>query len=443
MNINLNSSLTSDSKKQAVGVDFGTTNTAIALIDSHGKVVCATFPSDDGIVSYCRSVMYCSRESEDEKLELEAGNDAITLYLARGSSGRLIQSIKSFLGSHQFSSTNIYGRVFSLEEIISYIMSSIKEKAEKQLGQLGTRAVIGRPVRFAGAHSDEDNEFALNRLRNASTIRSFSDVVFEYEPVAAAYSYEQRLEQDELVLIADFGGGTSDFSLLHLGPSFKNAHNRADGVIGSSGVGIAGDSFDKKMVRELVIPELGYGSSIRSFGKLLPMPNWIYANFERWHYLSFLKSRKTMSTLHDIWRDAVEPNKIEALIYLVEHDLGFRLYQSIEKTKTELSFQTATKFIFNQGPITIEREVLRQDFDGWIAEELAAIAGCVDDLLARCQTRVEDVDSVFITGGTSYVPAVKAIFNDRFGIEKVKSGNNLTSVAEGLAFKARELLLKQ
>ncbi|MGH9824857.1 MAG: Hsp70 family protein, partial [Blastocatellia bacterium] len=250
------------------------------------------------------------------------------------------------------------------------------------------------------------------------------------------YRYEQQLDRDELVLIADFGGGTSDFSLLRLGPSVRD---RADGsreILGTDGVAIAGNDFDSLLVRHLVAPKLGLGTEYDSLGKLLPVPLWIYKQFERWHYLSFLKTRNTIEMLERIRANAREPRMIENLICVIEDELGFQLYRAIEATKIQLSRDRQAAFVFRHMNIEISEQVTREEFERWMSPYLQAMRECVERLLRGCNIVPAEVDSVFMTGGSSFVPAVRQLFTDKFGASRLRGGGELTSVAEGLGLRA-------
>ena len=187
---------------------------------------------------------------------------------------------------------------------------------------------------------------------------------------------------------------------------------------------------------------LGLGAKYKSqFGKVLPVPNWLYEHLERWHYLSFLKTRKNMELLHKVRFQAVEPQKIDALIDLVDHDLGYRLYQSIERAKCALSEKTQTEFRFAEAAVVIAKPVTRSEFEDWIDPEVLQISGCVDRLLSRCNVAPKDVDAIFMTGGSSFVPAIRNLFERKFGAQTpIRAGQEFTSVAEGLAIHASELL---
>ena len=372
-----------------------------------------------------------------------SGPAAIDEYLAAETKGRLVQSLKSFLTSRSLKTTDVFGRRMSLEELIARILRDLREKAEAQFGEPIRTAVVGRPVRFVGAEKDEDNSFAQERLGAAFRLAGYESIEFELEPVAAAHYYESTLDHDELILIGDFGGGTSDFSLLHVGPSIRKRGRRPADLLGNSGVGIAGDAFDARIVRNLVSPALGRGSQARSMNKVLPaVPNWVYGKLERWHHLSFLRTGAVMNMLSSTRAEAFEPEKIDALLHLIREDLGYELHRAVQRVKRELSEHAEAPFHFSDGVIEIAAMVKRTDFEAWIAEDLAHIEGSVDSLIAASGVAHGEVDMAFLTGGSSFVPAVRHIFESRFGVARIRTGNEFTSVARGLAVKAADLMLK-
>ena len=279
----------------------------------------------------------------------------------------------------------------------------------------------------------------MGRLRAAFALAGFEHVDFEMEPVAAAYTYESTLDHDELILIGDFGGGTSDFSLLRVGPEVRRRGRTPEDLLGNSGVGLAGDAFDARIIRKLVSPALGSDSEARSLNKLLPaVPAWIYANLERWHYLSFLRTNNVREILRSARIRALEPEKIEALIAIVDEDLGYQLHQAVQELKFALSRAEDAEFRFRGAGMDLRIPVTRAKFETWISEELGAIEGAVDALLQSSGIEASAVDRVFLTGGSSFVPAVRRIFESRFGANRIRGGNEFTSVAHGLALRAAE-----
>jgi hypothetical chaperone protein len=263
-------------------------------------------------------------------------------------------------------------------------------------------------------------------------------VKFVPEPVAAAHYYQSTLERDELILIGDFGDGTSDFSLISVGPTIRRRGRTQEDILRNAGIGIAGDAFDAKIVRHLVSPHLGAGTKIRSIDKILPVPGWVYAKLERWHHLSLLKARDTMNLLRSVKGQALEPEKVEALIHLVNEDLGYRLHQAVQRTKCQLSIAEVARFHLSDGSIDINAIAQRSCFESWIAEEVSAIENCVDSLLRDANVDSTAVNMVFLTGGSSFVPAVRRIFERRFGADRIRTGSEFTSVAQGLALIAGE-----
>ncbi len=424
--------------RSGVGIDFGTTNSSIARRVDSSTVELVRFPFLGGTTESYRSLLYLENVRQDGKNRLVSwtGPAGIEHYLSREAPGRLIQSLKSFLTSRTLQSTEVFGRRVAIEDLIARILRDLREKAEQQFGISITSAVAGRPVRFVGAETEEDNQYAENRLRKAYHLAGFQEIEFEMEPVAAAHYYESTLERDELILIGDFGGGTSDFSLIHVGPTIRHRGRTAADLLGNAGVAIAGDAFDAKIVRNLVSPYLGLGSNMRSMKKTLPVPTWVYAKLERWHHLSFLKAKDTMNMLASVKAQALEPVKIEALIHLVNEDLGYHLHQSVQKTKCDLSAETAARFQLSDGFLEIDAVAQRSCFESWIASEVAAIEDCVDSLLRSSGVLPADVNMVFLTGGSSFVPAVRRVFEQRFGADRIRTGNEFTSVAAGLALKA-------
>jgi hypothetical chaperone protein len=427
----------------AIGIDFGTTNSTVARATGQSQVELVAFPTLMGETFSFRSVLYLQQAKQAGKTRMHAwtGPSAIEHYLAAENKGRLIQSLKSYLSDRTLTGTAVFGRHYTLQDLVSRILADLRRHAERQFHTPVGYAMVGRPVRFVGAETDEDETFALSRLRQAFAEAGFDRVEFELEPVAAAYAYESTLDHDELILIGDFGGGTSDFSLLHVGPGVRKRGRTPQDLLGNSGVGLAGDAFDARIVRKLVSPALGSESFARSLNKLLPAaPAWIYANLERWHYLSFLRTANVMEILKTARLRALEPEKIEALITLIDEDLGYHLHQAVQRVKFELSHAEVAGFHFRDGSMDISITVTRDAFESWIAEELRSIEHCVDSLLKTSGITRRQVDRVFLTGGSSLVPAVRRIFEARFGEQRIRTGNEFISVARGLALRAQEVL---
>ena len=421
-----------------VGIDFGTTNSSVALASADGTVRLVEFPFAGGVTRSSRSVLYLQKKIGVSKpASVWSGPEAIERYLATDAfedevQGRLIQSLKSYLAARSFNGTEIFGRHYRVEDLVAKMVSDLRGRASAVLGFDVTRAVVGRPVAFVNADTESDNAFAEDRLRTSFLQAGFTDVRFAMEPIAAAHTYADGIDRDETVLIGDFGGGTTDFSLLRVSPSRRT-------VLGTTGVGLAGDAFDAKIVHYLVSPALGSESMARSLNKVLPaLPAWVYANLERWHTLSFLRTRQVTELLRTTMKRALEPEKIAALMAVVEHDLGYRLHQAVQRVKMDLSAQDETEFVLETDAVSMREPVTRAKFEEWIAPELQRMETSLEAVLQSTGTGAAQVDRVFLTGGTSLVPAVRRVFSSRFGEERVVSGEAFTSVAHGLALMARE-----
>ena len=423
--------------ERALGLDFGTTNSAVALAVTGHAPRLARFASSAGETETYRSVLFFEggRPAHRNGELGYAGPSAIEHYLECSQKGRFIQSLKAYLGDASFTGTIVGGRRRTLESLIGLILQKLLAAATVSLGPLPARVIVGRPVHFTDARSQEDDDLALSRMRTALKIAGIADPVFEFEPVAAAYAYQQSLRSTETVLIADFGGGTSDFSLLSLAPNDGAQRGRIE-ILGNDGVAFAGDVFDRAIVRHAVAPRLGKGSHYVSWpDKVLPMPEWVYARLERWHYLSFLKSPQTIDMIERVQSTSDAPHEIAALLNLIDGDLGYELHAQVNRTKIGLSAAMASPFHFDLYPLAIDWNATRGEFNEWIQPQLDAIAHTVDALLGVTGVDPDTVDRVFLTGGSSFVPAVREIFSGKFGRDKLAGGNELTSVATGLALR--------
>ena len=404
-----------------VGIDFGTTNSAVAICDDAGHVELVPLAG----ARYWRTVLYFEQGGG-----LTAGAPAIAHYQETEGEGRLVQSIKSQLASAAFTKTSILGRRWQLDDMIAAFLRQIRAAAATDLG---TRCVIGRPVRYWGAEVDADDARAVARMTEALGKAGFDEVVFEYEPVGAAARYAARLDHDELIVVADYGGGTTDFSAIRVGKG-------AASVLATGGIGISGDAFDARVIDAIVAPALGRGSRYRDeMGGEAPVPAWIYGHLRRWHLLSFLKEEATQRILARVVQGALEPARIERLLRMVEEDLGLPLHHAVEGAKVRLSATAVDRVAV--AAIDLDLPITRADFDTWIGDDLAAIDGVLDDVLARAGIVAGEVDRVFATGGSSLVPAVRGRLAARFGEDKVVGGEELTSVAWGLAARARQVFV--
>ena len=403
------------------GIDFGTTNSVISLLDTDGTARNAVFGTEDVF----RSVLCFWGEDggTGHRLRQAAGPEAIAAYLDDPLDSRLIMSMKTYLAQRSFVETRIFGRRFTLPDLVAHFLRALAGAAG--LDPAALRVMAGRPVRFAGEFADD--AFGEARLRESFAAAGFRDVSVALEPEGAGWRFARSLPRSATVLVGDFGGGTSDFSVLRFVPGGRPT------PIGHAGVGIAGDAFDYRIIDRVISPLLGKDDTYRIMGKDMPIPAQYFTSFARWHSLALMRGPKTLREIAEVARTAQHPGRLRGLLALIEDEQGFPLYQAVSSLKAALSTQESAVLRFAHEDLAIEQTVTRDDFETWIAPDLKRMGAAVDQALADGGLEAAAVDCVFLTGGTSFVPAVRRLFENRFGAERVISGGEFVSVAEGLA----------
>jgi hypothetical chaperone protein len=426
------------SHPDTLGLDFGTTNTVGARLGAAGRVETLWFGEGEGAEGVYRSALNFWTEGRKERLEHfhAGGPKAIARYIASPEGCRFLQSFKTFAASPSFRSTNIHGRSFRFEDLMSTFLARMAEDRRNAGAPLPKRLVAGRPVTYAG--NAPDPVLAEERYDEAFARVGFDEVLYVQEPVAAAYYFAQRLTRDATVLVADFGGGTSDFSIVHFAVGEGNGQGLVAHPLAQSGIGLAGDRFDYRIIDNVVAPKLGKGSSYRSFGKTLAVPGHYYTNFARWNQLAIMKSPEVLRELRTLARDAVDPDLLELFIEVIEEDIGFPLYAAVNGVKRMLSDAEAAPLRFSNGGLVLDETVTRADFETWIADDMEKILASLDEALAAARLTETGIDRVFLTGGTSSVPALRRAFESRFGSDKVETGDRFLSIAYGLALIGAE-----
>ncbi len=414
----------------SVGVDFGTSNTVIAIVDEERRSSVMKVASRTASAAFLPSIV-CFRPNERnprDRPQSSAGADAIADYIARTGPARLIQSMKSFLGSKSFVDTRIFSYSYSLDELIGVLLSHLYESAAAQSLIADAPLVVGRPIEFAG--TSPDDALAQERLLTAFERAGPRPTRVGLEPEAAAYAFAKRASGKHLVLVADLGGGTSDFSVVQID---ADATPPRITPLAQTGIGIAGDRFDYGIVYNAVCPALGMGSEFRPETKMLPIPLWIYSNFASWHHLSMMNNRQTLRQIADILRTAVDREAFDGLVHVIRNEGGFSLFQAVSRVKQALSSADSARLSFQAGPVIVDRMISRHEFEDWIAEDLGKIASTADTALQIAGVAPREVTRVFMTGGSALVPAVRRMFAQRFTEDKLVGGDEFSSVAQGLA----------
>ena len=411
----------------SIGLDFGTTNSVVALGDAGGSEL-LEFDAPGARAPIFRSAL-CFWHDDAVKggLASDAGPWAIAEYLEYPTDSRFLQSFKTVAASQSFEQATIFSKRFRFEDLGRLFLERMIGHAGGRLDNRPPRIIVGRPVEYAGSRPNE----ALARERYDAMFRGFGgEIHYVYEPLGAAYSYAARLEEPATVLVADFGGGTSDFSVVRIGARGETPRCVP---LGHAGVGIAGDRLDYRLLDRLVLPMLGKGGDYRSFDKLLEIPRSWFNDFADWSRLALMRNAKTLGELARVRRAAVDGEAIARMIAVIEGELGFPLYEAVGRTKRALSVAEAAPFRFESEGLKIDVEVSRASFEEWIAEDVARMASAVDRALDAAGIDAVAIDRVFLTGGTSLVPCIRRIFAERFGEDRIESGGELTSIAHGLA----------
>lgn len=441
-----------------IGMDFGTTNSGIAVYDGERVTILPLDPV--ARTNVMRSVIYMTTEHE-----LHVGQEAIELYNAQNINrerrmvrkkvgriemtfaeigtiatdvhitvdelepGRLMQSLKSALAT-SYTGTMIYGKKYTLEELIALYLGAARQRASDLLGEDISEVVLGRPVHFVSAESDEDDARAEDRLRNAAHLAGFSRVDFEFEPVAAAKHYAQSVTAPQTILVYDFGGGTLDLTVMRVAPDAP-----AD-ILAIAGVGIAGDRFDQRIVEHTLLPH--FGSGVTWGDKSLPIPQTLIEQVAAWEGLSALATMENRSFLHKMQEKCSAPVRLYALESLIFNFYGFAMFEAVERTKRKLSDVPFEAFRFVGQDIDIWQMVTRSQFESIIRSEWRHIRSAVIDVVARSGLEPSQIDAVVRTGGSSSIPAFLDMLAEQFGPEKLVTEDLFTGVTAGLGITAWE-----
>jgi hypothetical chaperone protein len=322
--------------------------------------------------------------------------------------------------------------------LIAVILRDIKTIGEKVSGQEIEKILLGRPVFFSDDATID--KMAEGRLAKAAKLAGFKEINFQLEPIAAGLSYERSLpdKKERKVLVGDFGGGTSDFTVMRLGQSLTQKTDRKGDVLSLGGVYVAGDSFDSAIMMHRIAKY--YGAEAKYQVPLSDqwhgMPGWLISLLKKWHLILLLREKKVKVFLSQIKTTTDDRAAIENLISLIEDNYGFLLFRTIEKAKIRLSTQEEAKIRFRERNLVIEERTTKKEFDFIISEEVHRIEKSVEETLLLAGLATKDISNVFLTGGSSFVPRIRRIFVDKFGAEKITQKDAFTSVVEGLGISS-------
>ncbi len=364
------------------------------------------------------------------------GSDAIAAYVGQ-TEGRLMRALKTILGSPLIDEkTSLGSRKVPLTEVVAIFVRHLKSKAEAFAGQEIAAVVHGRPVRFVDDDEQADlrAEAVLDRIARES---GFKHVVFVPEPIAAAWHYEQMVQAEELVLIADIGGGTSDFSVVRIGPERRGRADRTGDILATAGVRIGGTDFDSALSLAAVMPLLGLGT--RLVEKDLPMPNALYHELATWATINFAYTFKNQRDVAALLAESCEPDKVRRLATVLDRRLAHRVAFAVEDAKIALSAERETAVTLEFVEHGLAAAATRAGFEEAIGPRRARLYQTARDCIAAAGLDGTAIDTVFLTGGSSRVPAVRAAIAEAAPAARMASGSDLLSVASGLTQMAGRL----
>ena len=410
------------------GIDFGTSNSSITIWDVEKRALVRD-PRIAGVESSFMYFPYTLRR--DPPL---IGDAAKLRYVQDLMRGRFFQAIKTILPNRTFTETIVNNQSYQLEDLIAFFLRYLKAKADEVTRQDVKRVVMGRPAVFSSDPAED--ELAQDRLKMAARLAGFEEIHFQYEPIAAAFAYEARISAPERVLVGDFGGGTSDFTVVQLDPRRQGLTERAGDILATGGIPVAGNKYDSATMWHKLTPRFGRGATYESWGKQLEVPDTLHRQICQWDQIVFLRNAPKLDLIWRLARLSSDPAAFERLEALVKDNQGFALFQMIEGAKIALTTQDSARMHFTHPRIPIDEQLTLAEFDRNSADLTGAIAAQLDRFLADAHLAPASVETVFLTGGTSFIRSLRSEFTGRFTGAKIRDGGEFTSVGDGLALSA-------
>ena len=412
---------------RAAGFDFGTSNSAIGIVKGNA----ATLAPVEGASTMIPTAVFFDFADRDTP---HYGRDAVDAYV-NGNEGRLMRGLKTILSTSLINERTVLSkRAIPLTDVIAMFSRRLRLKAEEAIGAPIDAVVHGRPVRFVEGDDALDTR-AETTLAALARQAGYTEVSFVYEPVAAAAQYEQSATREELILVADIGGGTSDFSIVRIGPDRRGRPDRRDDILANTGVRVGGTDFDRNLSMSNVMPLLGLGGELTT--KQLPMPRSTFADLSWWPTINLCYTPKILREAREIHRQAVEPEKTERLLTVLTKQLGHRIAFEVEAGKIALTDTERTNIALPFVEQGLSASATRDEFDETLSSELTRLRLAIWNCLALAGTDAENIDTVFMTGGSSRVPAIESVLAEEIPDAKIKRGDDFLSVALGLTLEAQ------
>ncbi len=411
--------------KKHFGIDFGTSNSTVGIFDGTSA---SLVPLELNSFTIPSAVFYNSYN-----ISPVFGRAAIDEYLS-GADGRLMRSLKSILGTSLIGETTKIGEInLSFKTVIGNFIRALKLCTEEYVKKEIETIVLGRPVRFVDDNDTADLR-AQQQLESIARAQGFKDIVFQYEPVAAALQYEQSINKEEIALVIDIGGGTSDFTIIKLSPIKKNSDSRISDILANSGIHIGGTDFDRLFSFNDVMPHFGRNSFLRP--KNLTVPNHLFIDLATWHRINMLYSLKTEKLIEEIYRNSLSPKSIFRLVSIIKKHKGHNLAIGVEKAKIELTENTSTvldlSFIEQGDYLTLSLSQLNNSINSSVEQLEDKIKETIED----ARIKRDNIDTIFLTGGSTSLYLIREMLNNLFPSTKIVTGDLFGSVGLGLAIEA-------
>jgi hypothetical chaperone protein len=412
---------------RAAGFDFGTSNSAIGIIQGNQAVLA---PLENGSTMVPTAVFFDFADHDKPSY----GRAAVDAYV-NGNDGRLMRGLKTILSTNLIAErTALSKRSIQLTDVIAMFSRHLRLKAEEAAGTPIDAVVHGRPVRFVEGDDAADRR-AEDTLRALAAQAGFGEVSFVYEPVAAAAQYEQTAQREELILVADIGGGTSDFSIVRIGPNRRASDDRRNDILANTGVRVGGTDLDRHLSMQSVMPLLGLGTELLT--KQLPMPKSTFADLAWWPTINLCYTPKIMREAQEVHRQAVEPRKTQRLLAVLQRQLGHRTAFAVEAGKIALSGEDETRIPLPFIETGLEAPASRTQFEEAIDAEIMRLRLSLWNCLALADVDASEIDTIFMTGGSSRVPAIETLLREEFPDSDIRRGDDFLSVAVGLTLEAQ------
>ena len=414
------------SHEPIIAIDFGTSNSLVGAVYQNQKFAALPIDLSSEDPTVMRTLLYFP----DPDI-CYYGQNAISQFLENDLEGRLFRSFKAHLPNQAYLGTVIDNRILSLETMIGLFLLELKKRAESALNAKVRKAVIGRPARYS--MDDIADQFAIHRMKKAAQYAGFDEIQFIPEPLAAAFDYRKNADREKIILIGDFGGGTSDFTIMKIRPN----HFQDDDVLAIDGCPLAGDAFDSVFMSSKLNQYFGAQTRYRLpiSTNVLKMPPVITTRLNNPAHIIHIKDKESYEFIREVKKCALtdqDSQNLKRLLALIEDNQIFSFFETIEKTKRELSRKEQALFKFSYPDIDVEETFLKVDFESWSLSIQQQILSSLQKCMTDANVKPTDIDLVCLTGGTSKVPLIRIAFEDLFGSEKLQTQAEFHSVTSGL-----------